>query len=100
MVGSLSFVSNSFIEGIWVVALASAASTISGATFHPLAMTLLTSGWYFVVFSLSCFNNKYVVTVCKFYKLYGGIWCGGLWWRVIVRMALTHSTFGLNLALQ
>ena len=33
-----------------VVALAPAANTMSGATFHPLTMTLLMSGWYFVGF--------------------------------------------------
>ena len=43
-VGSLSFVSSSFIEGMWVVALAPDASTISGATFQPLAIILLMRG--------------------------------------------------------
>ena len=42
--GSLSFVSSSFIEGMWVVALAPATNTMSGAVFHPLAMILLMSG--------------------------------------------------------
>jgi ABC-type amino acid transport system permease subunit len=50
VVGILSFDSSSFIEGIWIMALAPMASTISGATFHPFAMILLMSGWYFVVF--------------------------------------------------
>jgi ABC-type amino acid transport system permease subunit len=50
VVGSLSFVSNSFIDGMWVVALAPYANTLSGATFHPFAVILLISGWYFVVF--------------------------------------------------
>ena len=49
MVGILSFDSSSFIEGIWVMALAPAASTISGATFHHFAIILLMSGWYLVV---------------------------------------------------
>ena len=44
VVWSLSFVSSSFIEGMCVVVLAPAASTISGVTFHPLAMILLMSG--------------------------------------------------------
>ena len=42
--GSLSCVSSVFIEGIWVVALAPDASTMSGATFHPLVVRLLISG--------------------------------------------------------
>ena len=49
-IGSLSFVSSSFIEGMWVVALAPDASTMSGATFQPRAIILLMSGWYFVIF--------------------------------------------------
>ena len=32
------------------LALAPDASTMSGATFHPLVMRLLISGWYFVFF--------------------------------------------------
>ena len=41
--------------GLWLLP---AASTISGATFHPLAMILLMSGWYSVVFlSLSSAVN-------------------------------------------
>ena len=42
--GSLSFVSNSAIEGIYVVVLAPDASTISGATFHPFSLILLMGG--------------------------------------------------------
>jgi hypothetical protein len=48
--GNLSFVSRFFIGGMCVVALAPVTSTMSGATFHPLVMMLLMSGWYFVVF--------------------------------------------------
>jgi hypothetical protein len=44
VVGSLNLVSSAFIDGICVVALALAAITMSGATFQPLAMTLLMSG--------------------------------------------------------
>ena len=44
MTGSLSFVSNFFIDGMCVVALAYAAKTISGATFHPLGVMVLMSG--------------------------------------------------------
>ena len=47
MIGSLSFVSRFFIDGMCVVALAHATSTMSGATFHPFFTMLLMSGWYF-----------------------------------------------------
>ena len=79
MVGSLSFVSNSFIEGIWVVALAHAASTISGATFHPLAMTLLTSGWYFVVFlsTVSIINTSLQYVNSINYMVVSGVGASG-----------------------
>ena len=50
MIGSLSFVSRFFIDGMFVVALTHATSTMSGATFHPFVMMLLMSGWYFVIF--------------------------------------------------
>ena len=43
-VGSLSFVASSFIEGMWVVALAPDANTISGATCHPRAVISLMRG--------------------------------------------------------
>ena len=35
------------------MALAHTTNAMSGATFHPLVMMLLMSGWYFVVFLLS-----------------------------------------------
>jgi hypothetical protein len=50
MIGSLNLVSSACIDGMCVVALAPTAITMSGATFHPLVLTLLMSGWYFVVF--------------------------------------------------
>ena len=50
MRGSLSVVSRFCIDGMCVVALAPATSTMSGATFQPLVIMLLMSGWYFVVF--------------------------------------------------
>ena len=50
MVGSLSFVSMFFIDRMCVVALAHATKSMSGATFHPLVVMLLMSGWYVVVF--------------------------------------------------
>jgi len=49
-VGSLSFVASSFIEGMWVVALAPDANTISGATCQPRAIISSMRGWYFVIF--------------------------------------------------
>ena len=45
----LSFSSNFFIEGVCVVALASAVLTISGSTFHPLLVMLSINDWYFLV---------------------------------------------------
>ena len=50
MRGSLSFVLRFFIDGMCVVALVPATSTMSEATFHPLGMMLLMIGWYFVIF--------------------------------------------------
>jgi hypothetical protein len=44
MVGSLNLVSSALIDGMYVVALAPAAITMSGATFQPLVLTLLMSG--------------------------------------------------------
>jgi hypothetical protein len=90
MIWRLSFVSSSFIIGMWVVALALATKTMSGATFHPLHATLLTSGWYFVVFSLKSFC---IITICKFYKLYGDSWCRGFAWRVILWVTYIFDTF-------
>ena len=49
MRGNLSIVSRFCIDGMCVVALAHATSTMSGATFQPLVIMLLMSGWYFVV---------------------------------------------------
>ena len=58
-VGSLSFVASSFIEGMWMVALAPDANTISGATFQPRAIISLMSGWYFVIFmSVASVENR------------------------------------------
>jgi hypothetical protein len=50
VIGSLSVVSSFFIDGICVVLLAPATNTMSGATFQPFVMMLLTSGWYFMIF--------------------------------------------------
>ena len=58
IIGSLSIVSNLFIDGMCVVALAPMTNTMSGATFHPLVMMLLMSGWYFVVFLSSVYATN------------------------------------------
>ena len=50
VIGSVNVVSNFFIDGICVVPLAPAASTMSGATFQPFVMMLFMSGWYFMIF--------------------------------------------------
>jgi hypothetical protein len=50
---SLSIVTSLLVDGMYVVALAHATYTMSGATFHPLAMMLVISGWYFVVFFIN-----------------------------------------------
>ena len=52
VIGSVSVVSSFFIDGICVVPLASATSTMSGATFQPFVMMLFMSGWYFMIFLL------------------------------------------------
>ena len=50
VIGSLNVVSIFFIDGICVVPLAPATSTMSGATFQPFVMMLFMSGWYLVIF--------------------------------------------------
>jgi hypothetical protein len=50
VIGSASVVSSFFIDGICVVPLAPATSTMSGATFQPFVMMLFMSGWYFMIF--------------------------------------------------
>ena len=57
MTESLCMASSLFIDGMYVVALALATNTMSGATFHSLAMMLLMSGWYFVDFA----TNKTII---------------------------------------
>ena len=50
VIGSVNVVSSFFIDGICVVPLAPATSTMSGATFQPFVMMLFMSGWYFMIF--------------------------------------------------
>ena len=50
------------------------------------------------------FCSKSIITICRFYKLYGDLWCrvssggggwgGGVWWP------MRHNMSGLNLTLQ
>ena len=60
-IGSLSIVYSFLIDGMCVVALAHVTNTMSGAMFHPFAMILLMSGWYFVVFLSRAF-----ATICHY----------------------------------
>ena len=87
MIGRLNIVSSLFIDGMCVVAFAHVTNTMSGATFHSLVMMLLMSDWCFVGFPIKGLCTRFVITICKFYKLYGELWCKGLWWRVIIQMA-------------
>ena len=49
--GILSLCSRIFIDGMWVVARASAVMTISGSIFHPLMAMLSISGLYLLFFA-------------------------------------------------
>ena len=71
-------VSKCFIDGMCVVALAPATNAMSGATFHPLVIMLLMSGWYFCNFPIKGFYDKHVIAVCKFNKLHGDFCCRGI----------------------
>ena len=99
-VGSLSFVSNSVIEGMWVVALAPDASTMSGVAFHPLALILFMSGWHLVIF-LSSVSAEYMslqyVNSMNWIVISGvGATDGG----ELYGWPLMHYISGLSLALQ
>ena len=85
MRGILSIVSRFCIDGMCVVALAPATSTMSGATFQPLVIMLLMSGWYFVVFlsrvsavnlSLQYVNSMNCIVI-PVVGVYGGGWLYG-----------------------
>ena len=98
--GSLSYVFMFFIDGMCVVALAHATSTMSGATFHSLVMMLLMSGWYFVVFLSRVYAANLSLQYMNFMNCmvihvvgaYGGGWLYGC--------PMTHIMSGLNLTLQ
>ena len=82
IIGSLSIVYGFFIDGMCVAALPPATNTMSGATFHPLVMMLLMSGWYLVVFLLrvSAANlSKQYVNSINFMVRYGARVSGGEW---------------------
>ena len=94
------FVSNFFIDGMCVVALAPVTKTMNGATFDPLVVMLLTSNWYFVLFlsSISATNlSLQYVNSINYMVNYGvGASCGG--W--LYGWPMTHNMSGLNMALQ
>ena len=94
MIGSLSIVSSLFVDGMCDVALAPATNTISGATFHPLVMTLLMSGWYFVVFLLRVFvvnpSLQYLNSINYMVNSGSGV-SGGGW---LYSWPMTHSMSG------
>ena len=52
VIGSVNVDSKFFIDGIYVVPLAPASSTMSRATFQPIVMMLFMSGWCIVIFLL------------------------------------------------
>ena len=100
VIGSLSVVSSFFIDGMCVVPLAFATSTMSGATFQPFAMMLSMSGWYFVIFlsrvSAANLSLQYVnfmnCMVVPGVGVFDGGWLYG--WHMM------HIMSGLSLALQ
>ena len=98
--GSLSVVSKFTMDGMCVVALAPATSTMSGATFHPLEIMLLMSGWYFVIF----LSRVFVVNMSLQYV--NSMNCmvtpvvGVFGWGWLYGCPMTHSMSDLNLALQ
>lgn len=71
VIGIFSFVSKFFIDGVCVVAIAHATKTMSGAT-------RVVSSWCDVIDECLIFCSfpsegscsKYIITLCKFYKLY------------------------------
>jgi hypothetical protein len=101
MIRSVSVVPSFFIDGICVVPLAPAISTMGGATFQPFVMMLFMSGSYFMIFlsrfsvanlSLQYVNsmNCMVISGVEVYK--GRGWLYG--WPMM------HSMSGLSLVLQ
>lgn len=58
VMGSLRLVAKFFIVEKFLVALALATKTMSGATLHPLVMMLVRSSWYFIVFLFQGFPSQ------------------------------------------
>ena len=61
VLGMLNLLTKCFIEGVCVVPLAPAVMTMSGSTFQPWLVMLLSSGWYFwiLLFIASCENLSF-----------------------------------------
>ena len=82
------------------MALAPDASTMSGAVFYPLAVMLLMSGWYLVIFlslvSVENLSLQYVNSM-NCIEIYAVGLSGGGWLYGWPKM---HSKSGLSLALQ
>ena len=95
----LSVVSSFFIDGICVVPLILATSTMSGVFFQPFVMMLLMSGWFFMIFlskviaaNLSLqYVNSMNCMVISCLGVSGGGWLYG--WPMM------HNMPGLSLAL-
>jgi hypothetical protein len=95
-----SFLSKFFIDKMCGVALAPAARTISGATFHPLDVMLLMSGCYFVVFLARVFVanlSLHYVNSINCIVTYG-VGAFGKGW--LYGWPMTHIMSGLSLILQ
>lgn len=99
-IGISNFSLRRVIDGMCVVALAPVVMTMSGSTFHPLAMMLLISGWYLsILFSIVSDENlslQYVNSMNCIVRsglmLFGG---GSLYGS-----PRTHNISSLNLPLQ
>jgi len=87
MIGSLSIASSLFIDGMCVVALAPVTKTMSGATFHPLAMMLLTNNWYFVIFLSKVYASSMSLQYLNSMNCMVSFQCEKLFWRMIVWVA-------------
>ena len=82
---SLGISSSLYIDGVCVVALAHATNTMSGVA--PSCYDVVDEWLIFCGFLFKGLCGKYVITICKCYKLYDELWCMGLWWEVIVQEA-------------
>ena len=82
VIGTVNVVASYFIDGICVVPLALATSTMSGATFQPFVMMLFISGCYFVIFmsrvSVASLSLQYVNSMNRMVTSGVGVsWGGG-----------------------